>query len=83
MDGFTACEEAYRNGYEAGLRDSGRWISVKDRLPEKEGTYLVATKNGGVLMDHFYARHKNWGGARIDPLITHWLPRPKPPKEVN
>lgn len=33
---------AYENGYEAGKKDATqKWISVKERLPEHSGPYLV------------------------------------------
>ena len=57
------------------------WISVKDRLPEQEGTYIVATVNGAVTMTHYYPRHKRFSSSRINKLVTHWMNRPEPPKE--
>lgn len=56
------------------------WISVKDRLPDEEGTYLVATEKGGVLMTHFYLHGKRFSSARVNEHVTHWMPRPLPPK---
>lgn len=57
------------------------WISVNDRLPEKAGTYLVATRNGAVTITHFYLPHQTFSSQRINRLITHWMPLPDPPKE--
>lgn len=66
------------------------WISVKDRLPESEGAYIVYTDRGSVFVEHFYPtkrfrddyiREAAWshqGKTRV----THWMPLPKPPKEV-
>ena len=57
-----------------------KWISVKDRLPEEEGLYLVA-----VVNDHerrysktaWYHGHGNWF---LHQKVTHWSYLPKPPK---
>jgi hypothetical protein len=56
------------------------WISVKDRLPEEEGLYLVA-----VVNDHerrysktaWYHGHGNWF---LHQKVTHWQNLPQPPK---
>ena len=58
-----------------------KWISVKDRLPEKDGPYW--TFNGGdekpsviqqrVYMFNTYSQEFNsW-------TVTHWQPLPPPP----
>jgi hypothetical protein len=55
------------------------WISVKDRLPEKEDRYLTFEKPFGISTE--YWRHdKIW---QRDPYhcITHWQPLPEPPHE--
>ena len=60
-----------------------RWISVKDKLPSKQGFYLtfipemarVALYYNGydwIVDDDFYA----FGAYEI----THWMPLPEPPK---
>ena len=59
------------------------WVSVKDRLPASAGSYLVATKNGGVMMTHFYQGSHGAPGkfssTRLNALVTPWMERPKPP----
>lgn len=51
------------------------WISVKDRLPEKDGRYLV-------VEDH----HLNWvgvssmRGGKFDMTIMHWMELPLSPE---
>lgn len=50
MDIFTMQEEAYKRGYEAGVKsvtDNNvvKWISVKERLPKKE-EYTAKSKDG-------------------------------------
>ena len=67
------------------------WISVKDRLPEEYGWYLVVT-NGEVLAakrDPFLFRDiwncDGTGGFAIikDDEVTHWMPMPPAPKLGN
>lgn len=66
------------------LLSSPEWVSVNDRPPETDGSYIVATKNGGVIMTHFYkGSHGSPGkfsSTRMNSLITHWMERPDPPK---
>lgn len=72
------------------------WISVKDRLPEEKGTYLVyaPTYSGGSSsgLDNvrgvMFARWKNhWsievGYHKRPGCVTHWMPLPQPPKEAD
>lgn len=71
-----------------------QWISVKDRLPSREG--LMDDETEYVLVCERYGRSKNvticgynedgwsawdaFGGVSPD-HITHWMPLPEPPKE--
>ncbi len=41
MDRYTESEESYKRGYEAGLADGRKWISVKDRLPETKSWVVI------------------------------------------
>ena len=66
--------EQYNNG----------WISVKETLPEKEGSYLVIGKSGGAIVTRWYKPsefHPNghFGGNCSD-YIRYWMPRPEPPQ---
>ena len=58
------------------------WISVNDRLPEKEGEYITYTDKGEIHFDCFciYPNHgtKFWVGG--NGKVTHWMPLPEPPK---
>ncbi len=74
------------------------WFSVKDRLPEKPGRYLVSylrisnenitKKVVDTLKWENYGPHLNpksrWHGTdRIrGKYITHWMPLPKPPENI-
>lgn len=58
-----------------------KWIPVTERLPERGQEVIVYS--GGVLSPTVFAYHfwnecfDSW--ARI----THWMPLPEPPKEVE
>ena len=41
MDKHTATEQAYKRGYEDGKQDALKWIPVTERVPDKDGDYLV------------------------------------------
>lgn len=75
----------------------GGWINIKDRLPEKSGWYLVSlinTRTGHrweVPVSADYS-HGKWdyaylGGEdatwMLNNPVTHWMPLPEPPKEVQ
>ena len=61
------------------------WISVKDRLPEKNGAYLVFC-DGESVFSAFYERgreHSEWTDdyeEYCDLDVSHWMPLPEPPK---
>ena len=64
---------------------NGGWISVKDRLPDKAGSYLVSGKSGGATVTRWYMPSEfypegHFGGNGAD-YIRYWMPRPEPPKE--
>lgn len=54
------------------------WISVKDRLPEKNTTVLASTDNG-IVFQRLYAYDgwDLWEGNEVN--VTHWMPLPEPP----
>ena len=59
----------------------GCWISVKDRLPEKDGDYLVYSTF--ELVDRLRFFDGVWWdyGAECQPgVVTHWMPLPEPPE---
>lgn len=64
------------------------WISVKDRLPEKDGMYLIfspyTNKEGGIV---YCNRFLTKGNPIFPPnsfesisKVTHWMPLPEAPK---
>lgn len=58
------------------------WIRVRDRLPNKDGSYIVRSEfSNKVYTAHFWARSREWSGR--NPYVTHWMPLPEPPKEAQ
>ena len=70
-----------------------KWIPVTERLPEKEGSYIVLTTSGAVTTGRFYTemifepthyrdkayvRKASWSRNRN---VTHWMPLPETPRE--
>lgn len=60
------------------------WISVKDRLPDKAGSYLVAGRTGGATVTRWYEPNEicpegHFGGNSAG-HIRYWMPRPEVPK---
>ena len=62
------------------------WLSVKDRLPEHRGYYLVAyrdkyNESTSIALD-FYVNcgAGEWWSTEFTHNITHWMPLPEPPK---
>lgn len=61
------------------------WISVKDRLPDKAGSYLVAGRTGGATVTRWYEPNEicpegHFGGNSAG-HIRYWMPRPEIPKD--
>ena len=55
------------------------WISVKERLPAHNGDVLTFCA-GKVIINRFCAGMFIYGKCYG---ITHWMPLPEPPEEVN
>lgn len=49
------------------------WISVKDKLPSENGTYLAVYRNERIYMGYF--RDGKW----MIEGVTHWMYLPKLP----
>lgn len=60
-----------------------KWISANDRLPEKNGSYLVCSaKTGKVYTAHFYVDGQIWSGVSSNKYICYWMPLPEPPEDA-
>ena len=62
-----------------GYRKQSGWISVDERLPDKDAMYIVFTKKFGVSISVCYLTQKGAFWA-IGNSVTHWMPLPQPPK---
>ena len=69
------------------------WISVIERLPEKDGNSnimcIVFDTYNGIVCRPYNEYHKCWDDEDMDDYytdavggkITHWMPLPEPPKK--
>lgn len=61
-----------------------KWVSVKDRLPDKESMLCLVISDGDLYVSHW---HWGDGGAwfftdgECDCNVTHWAKAPELPKE--
>ena len=71
----------------AELEEQRRWIPVTERLPDKDGFYIVVM-NGDIWGEPdvwsstacgFYDGRWDEDGA----TISHWMPLPEPPKNIK
>lgn len=71
------------------------WISVKDRLPDDSDKIVLVIANGkfgNITLDEAFelaCYYKDYGWVlesypdMENVRVTHWMPMPEPPKEVN
>lgn len=82
-----AIREASKEDFIAIAKADDGWISVKDRLPDRSGNYLVYTSIEGrsiIKTSYWMASTQTWLGVEACSVlirITHWMPLPEPPKE--
>lgn len=74
---FIYASRAAEAGY---LKQSG-WVSVEDRLPEREGIYLICTISGHMRLGEFRPYFMG-DKPQFDPYTTHWMPLPEPPTDA-
>jgi len=69
----------------AELEQERRWIPVSERLPE-ENVYVQVASSGDVFHAKMYLKYGEpkwvWQGYDVE-FVTHWQPKPQPPKEVT
>lgn len=60
------------------------WVSVKDRMPEFEGDYLVTDGHSVPWKCRMIklGESKGFVNSALNPVVKYWMPLPKPP-EVN
>lgn len=80
----SAVRELRKKVAEQFSKMQNEWISVKDRLPEKHGWYLVFKHRRFSIAEWTGDCWYNENDLPIDDIvITHWMPLPEPPKENN
>jgi len=62
--------------------DNMKWISVKDRLPDKDCEVLVYMGINCYRYMELITHYSDCHLTRHD-TITHWMPLPKPPKKES
>ena len=67
-----------------------QWISVKERLPEiwvKVLSFQPTFDGRGIIRSAVYIGSYKWRETEYHNMmelpVTHWMPLPDPPKEVN
>jgi hypothetical protein len=84
------CDSHIEMCEECGMREiiesvPSAWISVKDRLPEESGYYIVYSPYQKVWFVRWSSVFKAWNCCddsdehRLDD-ITHWMPMPDAPE---
>lgn len=65
-----------------------KWISVKDRLPEAHGIYLVHVVHRYCKVDsysrvsiEYFSKDRDWDSLVDLYEVTHWMPLPSGPEE--
>ena len=65
------------------LEAAQRWIPVSERLPERDGFYLVLENVNQVAGYYHWCKVFGWntdGGRTNIQSVTHWMPLPEPPE---
>lgn len=75
----------YLNKRILSIKPKSDWISVKDRLPENDGLYIVCkTVRGHRISFEAHWKENKWLSVvknnQLD-YVTHWQHLPEPPKE--
>ena len=63
----------------AALREQPQWISVQEKLPEKNDKVLAFTLSGKYAVARYDQRRQCWIAAG-NLTVTHWMPLPDVPE---
>lgn len=70
------------NDYFKESASKSAWISVDERLPDKQAQYLIVDDEGYMEVA-LWARQFGWfSHVNRGNEVTHWMPLPEPPKGV-
>lgn len=69
----------------AELEAAQRWIPVSERLPEEDDGYCLICVDFDYITMAYYDKKYGWNGQfeGWNGTITHWMPLPEPPDEVQ
>jgi hypothetical protein len=68
----------------AKLQNALRWIPVTERLPEESGEYLAyCGEYDGICVIYYEILKTKSKWMTNWKKVTHWMPLPEPPKEVE
>lgn len=56
------------------------WVSVEERLPDKDGIYLSVNKARQYEFRLFQVGKQMWKAIWKEEGVTYWMPLPEPPK---
>lgn len=62
-------------------RESHRWISVEERLPENEIAVMCFDLDESVCLGWFRASENTWYTTWGEDEVTHWQPLPSSPEK--
>lgn len=68
------CEMCYMKAKQNCYCEGDTWIDIKEKLPEKDGRYIVCVEYSPQWIGISSLRNGVWD----DSLITHWQPLPEP-----
>lgn len=69
-------QKGYDDGYADGF-DADRWIPISDGLPKDFQQVLILSEEKHITIGYRYQ------GCWLIEGVTHWMPLPKLPKEVQ
>lgn len=78
----SICPQSYRAGFMDGAKwaDSHpQWIPVEEELPKEGGEYFVS--DGTDSMVDIWLHGIGWSKPDNNERVTHWMPKPLPPKK--
>ena len=81
--GYDDAVDAVENAPTADVEPRAEWISVRERLPDLYGTYLVYTYDNHIKLGYFCELVIGLPPSFDDYAVTHWMPLPEPPKGSN
>ena len=91
MDIGKDLQNAYEEGYKQGRYDEMvetemsllKWIPVSEKLPEKNGWYLITVYGYEHIVDMFWYYHESnqWNGVSDLEKVVAWMPLPAPYRE--